>query len=47
MTTKRPAKGAKVIRSSITGRFVSAATAKRHPKTTAVETVKPKRRKVR
>lgn len=45
MTTKKGAKGAKVIRSSITGRFVSAATAKRHPKQTVVSVAKKKRRK--
>ena len=32
-------------RSAITGRFVSKKTAKRHPKTTVVETVKGRKRK--
>lgn len=32
-------------RSAITGRFVRKGTAKRHPKTTVVETVKSRKRK--
>ena len=35
----------KVARSAITGRFVKPATAKRHPKTTVVETVKRQTKK--
>jgi hypothetical protein len=35
-----PKSPTKVARSAITGRFVKASTAKRHPKTTVVETVK-------
>jgi hypothetical protein len=34
----------KIARSAITGRFVTKATAQRHPKTTIVQTVKKKRR---
>ena len=34
----------KRARSAITGRFVSKRTAKRHPKTTVVETVKKRKR---
>ena len=35
----------KIARSAITGRFVKQSTAKRHPKTTVVETVKTSKKK--
>jgi len=41
---KAKGKVKKACRSSITGRFVSKSTAKRHPKTTVVETIKIKKK---
>jgi hypothetical protein len=41
---KAKGKARKVCRSSVTGRFVSRSAAKRHPKTTVVETIKSRRK---